>query len=548
MEKFKKKVYVIGHKNPDTDSICSAIAYAQLKKKLTGREYVAKRAGQINEETQFVLKRFGVTAPAYISDVRTQVKDVDYLKVEGVPATISLKKAWAHMKENNVMTLAVTKEEKLEGVITIGDIATSYMDVYDNTILSRARTQYKNIIDTLDGEMIVGNEHGYYIKGKVVIAAANPDLMEDFIKDNDLVILGNRYESQLCAIEMNAGCIIVCDGARVSTTIRKLAEEKECVVISTPHDTFTAARLINQSIPIKQFMSRENLITFRTDTFIEDIRDIMAKNRHRDFPVIDKKGRYAGIISRQSLLKMDRKRVILVDHNEKSQAVKGIDEAEILEIIDHHRLGSLETMSPVFFRNQPLGCTATILWQMYEESGVKIPKDIAGLLCAAILSDTLMFRSPTCTDIDEKAARMLAEIAGIDVEAFAAEMFNAGSNLKNKTADEIFHQDFKKFSVNGVSFGVGQINSMNAEELENIKERLELYLQKAFGRQENDMLFFMLTNIIEESTQLLCYGANAKSLVEESFEVLSDSNVYTLNGVVSRKKQLIPAFVTTLQQ
>lgn len=245
---------------------------------------------------------------------------------------------------------------------------------------------------------------------------------------------------------------------------------------------------------------------------------------------------------------MDRKRVILVDHNEKSQAVKGIDEAEILEIIDHHRLGSLETMSPVFFRNQPLGCTATILWQMYEESGVKIAKDIAGLLCAAILSDTLMFRSPTCTDIDEKAARMLAEIAGIDVEAFAAEMFNAGSNLKNKTADEIFHQDFKKFSVNGVSFGVGQINSMNAEELENIKERLELYLQKAFGRQENDMLFFMLTNIIEESTQLLCYGANAKSLVEESFEVLSDSNVYTLNGVVSRKKQLIPAFVTTLQQ
>lgn len=548
MEKFKKKVYVIGHKNPDTDSICSAIAYAQLKKKLTGREYVAKRAGQINEETQFVLKRFGVAAPAYISDVRTQVKDVDYLKVEGVPATISLKKAWAHMKENNVMTLAVTKEEKLEGVITIGDIATSYMDVYDNTILSRARTQYKNIIDTLDGEMIVGNEHGYYIRGKVVIAAANPDLMEDFIKDNDLVILGNRYESQLCAIEMNAGCIIVCDGARVSTTIRKLAEEKECVVISTPHDTFTAARLINQSIPIKQFMSRENLITFRTDTFIEDIRDIMAKNRHRDFPVIDKKGRYAGIISRQSLLKMDRKRVILVDHNEKSQAVKGIDEAEILEIIDHHRLGSLETMSPVFFRNQPLGCTATILWQMYEESGVKIPKDIAGLLCAAILSDTLMFRSPTCTDIDEKAARMLAEIAGIDVEAFAAEMFNAGSNLKNKTADEIFHQDFKKFSVNGVSFGVGQINSMNAEELENIKERLELYLQKTFGRQENDMLFFMLTNIIEESTQLLCYGANAKSLVEESFEVLSDSNVYTLNGVVSRKKQLIPAFVTTLQQ
>lgn len=548
MEKRNKKVYVIGHKNPDTDSICSAIAYAELKKKITGAEFVAKRAGQINEETQFVLKRFGITPPAYISDVRTQVKDVDINKIEGVPGNISLKKAWTLMKKNNVMTLAVTKEEKLEGLITIEDIATSYMDVYDNTILSRARTQYKNIIDTLEGEMVIGNEHGYYVNGKVVIAAANPDLMEDFIEDDDMVILGNRYESQLCAIEMNAGCIIVCDGAKVSMTIRKLAEQKECVVISTPHDTFTAARLINQSIPIKHFMSRDNLITFRTDAFIEDIRDIMAKKRHRNFPIIDRRGRYAGMISRRSLLKMDRKRIILVDHNERSQAVNGIDEAEILEIIDHHRIGSLETISPVFFRNQPLGCTATIMFQMYQENQVEITKEIAGLLCAAILSDTLMYRSPTCTALDEEAAQTLAEIAGIDVEAFAQEMFNAGSNLKKKTAEEIFYQDFKKFSVNGVTFGVGQINSMNADELESIKGKLEPYIQKTFGAHGEDMLFFMLTNIIEESTELLCHGNNAKHVVEESFEVSSDTDIYTLNGVVSRKKQLIPAFVTTLQQ
>ena len=299
------------------------------------------------------------------------------------------------MKESNTKTMPITKENMLEGLITIGDIATSYMDVYDSHILAKARTQYRNIVQTLDGTIVTGNEHGYFVKGKVVIAASSPELLENFIEKDDLVVLGNRYESQLCALEMEASCIVVCQGSEVSKTIKKLAEERQCVVISTPHDTFTVARLINQSIPVKHFMSKENLTTFKMSDYVEDIKDVMTKKRFRDFPVVDRKGRFVGLISRRLLIDARKKQLILVDHNEKSQAVDGIEEADIQEIIDHHRLGSIETIGPVYFRNQPVGCTATIVYQMYEEQGVMIDRMIASLLCSAIISDTLMFRSPT---------------------------------------------------------------------------------------------------------------------------------------------------------
>ena len=285
------------------------------------------------------------------------------------------------MKEQGVVTLPITKNGRLEGLITIADITKTYMDAYDSTILSSAHTRVKNIVETLDASLIVGDPKTYYTKGKVLVAAANPDLMESYIKPGDLVLLGNRYESQLCAIEMDATCIIVCEGAPVSLTIRRLAEERGCTVISTPYDTFTASRLINQSMPVSYFMKRDHLITFNTDDFIDDIRDTMAKVRHRDFPILDGEGRYIGMISRRNLLGARKKQVILVDHNERTQAVNGIENAEILEIIDHHRLGTIETMAPVFFRNQPLGCTATIVSQMYEEAGVELDQQTAGLLC-----------------------------------------------------------------------------------------------------------------------------------------------------------------------
>ena len=476
----KEKTIVIGHKNPDTDSICSAICYANLKAALTGKEFQPGRAGQVNEETQFVLNYFGVEAPQLIEHVKTEVRDIEIRKIKGVNRNISLKKAWNTMQEANAVTLpAVTEDNVLEGLITVSDIAQSYMNVYDSSILSKANTQYSNMIETLEGALVVGDENAYFDKGKVLIAAANPDMMEFYINKNDLVILGNRYESQLCAIEMEAACIIVCEGAGVSLTIRKLAQERGCTVISTPYDTYTAARLVNQSMPISYFMKTENLITFDETDVIDEIKDVMASKRHRDFPILDRDGKYKGMISRRNLLGARGKSLILVDHNERSQAVNGVENARIMEIIDHHRLGTIETIAPVFFRNQPLGCTATIIYQMYQEAGIPVEKKIAGLLCSAIISDTLLFRSPTCTQVDKKAALKLAEIAGIKPEDYAVDMFSAGSNLKNKTEEEIFYQDFKRFTAGKISFGVGQISSLNGQELEQLKGKLTSYLKKS---------------------------------------------------------------------
>lgn len=548
MGKKAGKVYVVGHKNPDTDSICSAIAYAHLKKQLTGNEYVARRAGQINEETHYVLKKFKVDPPDLLSNVKLQVKDMDIHKMEGVEPNVSIKDTWAKMKEQNVKTLPILKDEELVGVISTGDIATSYMEVYDNRILSSAKTQYRNIVKTLDGTLITGNEHGYFTKGKVTIAASNPDLMEEFIEKDDLVILGNRYESQSCAMDIDASCLVVCQGAEVSEELIQRAEEQSIVIISTPHDTFTAARLINQSIPVKHFMTKTPLVTFQMNDYVEDIKEVMTKKKFRDFPILDRHGRFKGLISRRRFMDVSKKKVILVDHNEKSQAVDGIEEAEIVEIIDHHRLGSIETMGPVFFRNQPVGCTATIVCQMYEESGVKITPTIAGLLCAAIISDTLLFRSPTCTKVDEKAAKKLSKIAGIDMEQMAGEMFKAGSNLQGKTADEICFQDFKQFTVNDTVFGVGQINSMNKEELVEIREIIEPHLPKVLEEQNLQMIYFMLTDILDESTELICCGNNAKEYIIDAFDLKEGTDKIILKGVVSRKKQLIPTLVGALQQ
>lgn len=546
---MEKNIYVIGHKNPDTDSICSAIAYANLKKKITGINYQARRAGKINSETKFVLERFGVEEPEYLSDVRTQIRDIEIRKVKGVNRNISLKKAWELMRTNNLVTLPIVDRwNNLEGLITIGDIAKSYMEVYDSKIISTAKTPYVNILETLEGQMVVGEEDAHLEEGKVLIAAANPDLMESYIEENDIVILGNRYESQLCAIEMNAKCIIVCDGAMVSFTITRLAENKGCTIIKTKYDTYTVARLINQSMPIQFFMRKNDLITFTDDDYIDEIRHIMAKKRHRDFPILDQYGRFAGMISRRNLLEAKKKQLILVDHNERAQAVNGLEDAEILEIIDHHRLGSIETMGPVFFRNQPLGCTATIIYQMYQESGIEIEKNIAGLLCSAILSDTLIYRSPTCTEIDKRASEELANIAGIDTISYAKEMFAAGSNLRNKTPEAIFYQDFKKFTVGDITFGVGQINSMESQELELIKQKLIPYMEETYGRDNVSMIFFMLTNIMEEATELLCYGIDARKIVIEAFQLSEDIERIYLKGVVSRKKQLIPTLMLTLQK
>ena len=548
MGKRKEKIYVIGHKNPDTDSICSAIAYADLRQKVTGQVHEAKRAGHVNDETAYVLDRFGVEAPKLLTDVRLQVRDLDIHEMPGLKPNASIRDTWERMRQEQAKTLPIVKDDELVGVVSTGDIAKSYMDVYDSEILSKARTQYRNIVKTLDGTMITGNEHGYFMRGKVAIGASSPNLMEEFIEKDDLVILGDLEEAQACAVNIDASCMVICKDAEVSPKLIQKAKEQSIVIIQTPYDTFTTARLINQSIPVKFYMTSGPLTMFRMNDYVDDIKDIMAKKRFRDFPILDRHGRFKGFISRRRFLGASKKKVILVDHNERSQAVDGIEEAEIIEIIDHHRLGDIETVSPITFRNQPVGCTATIINQMYEENEIEVPREIAGILCGAIISDTLLFRSPTCTPLDERTAKKLAKISDIDLEQMAQEMFNAGSNLKGKSAEDICFQDFKQFTVNDTIFGVGQMTSMSKEELAAIRDMMTEHLPKVLEAHNLNMIYFMLTDILAESTELLCVGTGARGIALSAFDLPDNAKSLILKGVVSRKKQLIPVLVETMQQ
>ena len=545
-----KSVYIIGHKNPDTDSICAAIAYSYLKNALsTGDNYIPKKAGPLNEETRYVLNRFNVPEPETISDVGAQLMDIEYRQLEGVDGHISLKKAWEIMLDKDVVTLpVVAKTGKLEGVIVNGDIAYSYMDIYDNSILSRSRTQYSNIISTLNGKLVTGNPHAYFVKGSVVIASSSREELIDDIKTDDLAIVGNITARQLICIEAGCSCLIVCGASRVEKEVAELAEKKQVVLITTEFDTFTVARLIHQSMPIRQFMQKDDIISFELDDYVDEVREVMKSVRHRDFPILDENRHYIGMVSRRLLLNMEKKKVILVDHNEKSQAVNGIDQADVLEIIDHHRLGSLETVSPILFRNQPLGSTATIVTLMFKERGVEIPKDIAGVLCSAILSDTLMFRSPTCTPTDESLARELAEIAGVDVTELATSMFEAGSDFKDRTAEQIFHQDYKLFASGETKFGVAQVSSVSRSQRNAIKEDIKAYMDTVLESANLDAVFVMLTDILNETTELLFVGSDAGKIIADAFRMPVATDSYMLEGVVSRKKQLIPPIMESLQE
>lgn len=544
------KCFITGHKNPDTDSICAAVGYAYLKNKIDySKEYISSRAGHINEETKFVLNYFNIPQPQLITDVRPQVSDIDIKRVKAVKSDISLKTAWNVMREEKIVTLPViNNDDSLVGVITIGDITKSYMEEADATILGEAKTPFKNLVHTLDATVLVDYKSEFITEGKILVAAANPDIMETYFKPNDIVIVGNRYETQLCAIEMGCSCIIVSYNSPVSITIQKLAKENNCAVLTSPYDTFTIARIINQSIPISYFMTSDDIICFNKESYIEDILTVMTKKKFREFPIMDK-DKYVGLISRRNLLEVHKKKVIMVDHNEMGQAVDGIDKSDVLEIIDHHKIATLETAYPIYFRNQPLGCTSTIVYLMYKENGVDIPKHIAGGLCSAIISDTLLFRSPTCTEIDKNACIELAKIADINIEEYAQAMFKAGSDLEDKTAEEIFLQDFKKFSVGSTYIGVGQINIMGKDVVASVREKLIPYLELSLEREKLDIIYFMLTDIFEETTYMIYVGNSAKNVLSVAFKnAIFDGETAVLKNVVSRKKQVVPSLISAINE
>ena len=550
MPKAAHKVVVIGHRNPDTDSICSAIAYAELKNKTSDLVCEPRRAGKMNQETEFVLKKFGVRPPRMCTDVNPKIRDVDYREMPGIPGSTSLRKAWEIMRDQQIDTLPVTSpDNELEGVITVKDIATANMDVFDTGILAKSRTSFRNILETLDGTMAVGSEDDVCTTGHIRIGTATPEMLESTVEKGDIVILTNRYESQLCAIEKEASLLILCNNAKVGRTIQRIAEETGVAIMTTPVDTYAAGKLISQCAPISYYMTRSDIMKFTLVTPVADVTRVMAKVRHRYFPILDEDGKYCGMVSRRNIINLRKRRIILVDHNEATQAVEGFDQAEILEIIDHHRIGSLETSGPVYFRNQPVGCTATIITQMYDENGVEIPPQIAGLLLAAILSDTLVFRSPTCTPLDEASAKRLAKIAGVEIDEFASEMFEAGEKLDGKTAEEVFLQDFKVFMCGDIRFGVAQGSYMTRKNLLAAEALLQPYLEEARNKQNVEDIYMLLTDVPKEESVVISNGRYASEVLADGFETQpAEDGSFTLPGVVSRKKQFIPALMTAYQE
>ena len=550
MPKAAHKVVVIGHRNPDTDSICSAIAYAELKNKTSDLVCEPRRAGKMNQETEFVLKKFGVKPPRMCTDVNPKIRDVDYREMPGIPGSTSLRKAWEIMRDKQIDTLPVTSpDNELEGVITVKDIATANMDVFDTGILAKSQTTYRNILETLGGTMVAGREDDVCTTGHIRIGTATPEMLENTVEKGDIVILTNRYESQLCAIEKEASLLIICNGSKVGRTIQRIAEEMGVAIMSAPVDTYAAGKLISQCAPISYYMTRSDIMKFTLVTPVADVTRVMAKVRHRYFPILDEDGKYCGMVSRRNIINLQKRRIILVDHNEATQAVEGFDQAEILEIIDHHRIGSLETSGPVYFRNQPVGCTATIITQMYDENDMEIPPQIAGLLLAAILSDTLVFRSPTCTPLDEALAKRLAKIAGVDIDEFASEMFEAGEKLDGKTAEEVFLQDFKVFMCGDIRFGVAQGSYMTRKNLLAAEALLQPYLEEARNKQNVEDIYMLLTDVPKEESVVISDGRYASEVLSDGFETQpAEDGSFTLPGVVSRKKQFIPALMTAYQE
>ena len=526
MANTTRHINIIGHQNPDTDSICSALAYAWLKNRgsLNGL-YEARRAGHVNRETRFVLQHFGIEAPRLCTDVSPQIKDIDIRKQAGIDGEMSVRAAWNLMRDVEIDTLCIVDDEnELQGLITIKDIADANMDLFDTAVLAAANTRCTNLLETLEAELVVGSADAHIDSGNICIGTS-PEIMEELVKPGDIVLVSNRYETQMCAIDCGAQAIVVCCGSAVPRTIVARAQEKGCAVLATPYDTYAAARLISTAAPVRHFMRTKELLKFSVNTPIEDAKKVMASVRHRYFPILDEN----------------------VDHNERTKAVDGLEQADILEIIDHHRIGSLETTGPVYFRNVPVGCTATILYQMYGEQGLTPSREIAGLLLSAILSDTLVFRSPTSTPQDEAAAKALAALAGEDIQSYAEQMFEAGADLTGRTAEDVFSSDFKAFSRGDVKFGVGQSTYMTDKSRAAAEALVEPYLPEASRREGLPLIFYMFTDMKTQSTDLMCYGRNAEEIIRDAFHVEPEGSMARLPGVVSRKKQLIPPLLAALQ-
>lgn len=542
-------VYVSGHRNPDTDSICSAIAYSYLLNATNKYNAIPVRLGEINRETEYVLKRFGVEHPVLLKTVKQKVEDLNYDKVTVFSKDLTLKTAWFLLKQQNLKSAPILDEHgQLLGLLSTSNIIEGYMDQWDSEVLKKAKTPVENVIDTLEANVIYLNESLKVVEGDIHIAAMSGSEAKKRIHENDVVIVGgDRSDDLEELISVKPSLIVLTGSLTADENVVKKCEEQGISIISTPYNTYQTSQQIVQAIPVEYVMIKGDIKTFSTDDTLDYMKEVMSETRYRGYPVIDLNNRCVGSISRFALLKGLRKKVILVDHNERGQSIPGIEEADILEIVDHHRVADIQTVGPLMFRGEPLGSTATIVTKMFDELDVEMPSYIAGLLLGAVVSDTLLFKSPTCTPVDTKIAKKLAEIAGVDIQEFAMEMFKAGTSLVGKTVDEIFNQDFKKFSFDNLQVGVAQVNSMDIEGFLPYKKDMLDYMNKFAEDNNLEFTLLLLTDIINANSEIFVGGPRPE-LVEKAFNVQLTECQGTLVGVISRKKQVVPAITAVMSE
>lgn len=543
---MKETVYITGHKNPDTDSIIAAIAYAEYKNKQGFCHALPIRLGAINRETRFILDRFEVAEPIYMETMKLRVADLSYDTTQPVEALISLKMAWNLMNRNAVNSLVVVDEEEiLKGVVSISNVTRSYMDVWDTNVLSKSLTPMENIVDTLSAVPLLVPAQGRPITGKMVVVNLHPEDAQIMIEDGDVAITGNLTELQRSGIEGGAAYLIITGNHTMGEGIANLAEEHRVTVLQTPYDTFTAARLLPQAVPVEHVMTKDKIVYFTEEDFIEDVSPVMAETRFRSYPIVTAEHRVKGTLSRYHLISSRKKKLILVDHNERSQSVDGLENAEILEIIDHHRVADVATGSPIYFRNEPVGSTSTIIANIFFENGIRPSRKIASLLCAAIISDTLYFKSPTSTQVDRMTLDRLAKIADLDPEPFAMEMFRAGTSLEGRTPSDLLAQDFKTFAVDDQKIGISQVYSLDSSALSSMKDEL-LALMDTRAREAGYTIYgLLITDIFKESSELIVTGPE-RGLIEKAFNKTIQNNSIDLPGVLSRKKQVIPVLTSVV--
>ena len=528
-------IYVTGHRNPDTDSIVSAIAYAALRNSLGDREFVAARLGHISDETHRILERFDFQPPVLISTMRTQVRDLDYDMPPALAAGVTIARAWEALQANhNIPGIPVTDEEgHLFGMVSPAEIAD-----FDMEVTSGAQAEcipVFNLLSVLEGQIL--NENGNLVdvvSGEVCIAL--PQARENllFHGQDSIVICGNQPEMVRRAMEENVSCLIICQ-AEFPEELRNVPT-KTCI-ISTPFDAVRTARLIYHAIPVDRICRREGLECFHLDDFLDDVQEVVSKSRHRNYPILDENEKVVGTLSRFHLLRPRRKRVVLVDHNEAAQSVRGLNQAEIVEIIEHHRLADIQTSQPIYFRNDVVGSTATIISGMYQERGLMPSSKLAGLLAAAIVSDTVMFKSPTCTERDHRMAERMARIAGLNLDELGQFIFAENSNLE-RPAEELVLTDFKDFHIAEHYLGVSQITCVDSEKLMSRQEEFLEVMRKLMEERSYSMMILMLTDVLAEGSHLLYLGD--EEIFRQAFNTELKSHACFLPGIVSRKKQVIP--------